>query len=49
MQKERGKKAEPKGASNLPSNAFIGDIITSSRALCNNAGLQHAMVQKASL
>ena len=27
----------------------LSGIITSSRALCNNAGLQHAMVQKASL
>ena len=48
MEKER-KKRQSRKASNLPGNAFIGDIITSSRALCNNAGLQHAMVQKASL
>ena len=48
MEKKR-KKGRARKASNFPGNAFIGDIITSSRALCNNAGLQHAMVQKASL
>ena len=48
MEKKR-KKGRAGKRQTFQAMPLIGDIITSSRALCNNAGLQHAMVQKASL